>query len=140
MGTGKRRQRQDALFVIADGLPTSPCHPLRWDQQSRGSTSRCADSLTLREFLNVPLHEGTPDHSTLTNSRNRLRYARLVEGHLLVTRAPRNEPPLVIHDSASFPMPTVGNGILDIDTDFGDHLAHSRDQKMFDYCRMKCQS
>src|SRR5271166_2743724 len=38
----------------------------------RGIAWRCADSLSLRQFLGVPLHEATPDHSTLTNTRNRL--------------------------------------------------------------------
>src|SRR5271155_2254951 len=38
----------------------------------RGIAWRCADSLSLRQFLGVPLHEPTPDHSTLTNTRNRL--------------------------------------------------------------------
>src|SRR5882757_1224521 len=38
----------------------------------RGIDWRCADSLSLREFLGVPLTEGTPDHSTLTRTRDRL--------------------------------------------------------------------
>ncbi|MGC2172057.1 MAG: transposase [Candidatus Sulfotelmatobacter sp.] len=38
----------------------------------RGIAWRCADSLSLRAFLGVPLEESTPDHSTLTNTRNRL--------------------------------------------------------------------
>src|SRR6202790_4706175 len=38
----------------------------------RGIAWRCADSLALRSFLGVPLDEGTPDHSTLTNTRKRL--------------------------------------------------------------------
>lgn len=38
----------------------------------RGIAWRCADSLSLRQFLAVPLEETTPDHSTLTNTRNRL--------------------------------------------------------------------
>jgi transposase len=38
----------------------------------RGIAWRCADSLSLRRFLGVPLDEGTPDHSTLTNTRQRL--------------------------------------------------------------------
>jgi transposase len=38
----------------------------------RGIAWRCSDSLSLREFLGVPLGEKTPDHSTLTNTRNRL--------------------------------------------------------------------
>jgi transposase len=38
----------------------------------RGIAWRCADSLSLREFLGIPLDEGAPDHSTLTNTRRRL--------------------------------------------------------------------
>ena len=38
----------------------------------RGIAWRCADSLSLRQFLGIPLEESTPDHSTLTNTRNRL--------------------------------------------------------------------
>jgi len=38
----------------------------------RGIAWRCADSLAVRQFLGVPLGEGTPDHSTLTNTRKRL--------------------------------------------------------------------
>ena len=38
----------------------------------RGIAWRCADSLSLRQFLGIPLGESTPDHSTLTNTRNRL--------------------------------------------------------------------
>jgi transposase len=33
---------------------------------------RCADSLSLRAFLGVPLNESTPDHSSLTKIRQRL--------------------------------------------------------------------
>jgi len=33
---------------------------------------RCADSLSLRTFLGIPLHEATPDHSSLTRIRQRL--------------------------------------------------------------------
>ena len=38
----------------------------------RGIAWRCADSLSLREFLGVPLSEETPDHSSLTRTRDRL--------------------------------------------------------------------
>src|SRR6478735_2859734 len=38
----------------------------------RGIAWRCADSLSLRAFLGIPLDQGTPDHSTLTNTRQRL--------------------------------------------------------------------
>jgi transposase len=38
----------------------------------RGIAWRCGDSLSLREFLDVPLKEDTPDHSSLTRVRDRL--------------------------------------------------------------------
>lgn len=38
----------------------------------RGIAWRCADSLSLRGFLGVPLTENTPDHSSLTRIRDRL--------------------------------------------------------------------
>jgi Transposase domain (DUF772)/Transposase DDE domain len=38
----------------------------------RGIAWRCADSLSLREFLGIPLGELTPDHSSLTRVRDRL--------------------------------------------------------------------
>jgi transposase len=38
----------------------------------RGIAWRCSDSLSLREFLGVPLTQGTPDHSSLTRVRDRL--------------------------------------------------------------------
>jgi transposase len=122
MAMGKRKRRQEALFVTAEELPKSVGHPFyqklnqllaeaqfdAWvqrrcqpyyaQQEKRGQPSippglcfrmllggyfenldsqrgiawRCADSLSLRDFLGVPLHETTPDHSTLTNTRKRL--------------------------------------------------------------------
>ena len=38
----------------------------------RGIAWRCGDSLSLREFLGIPLTEETPDHSSLTRVRDRL--------------------------------------------------------------------
>ena len=38
----------------------------------RGIAWRCADSLSLREFLGLSATESSPDHSSLTNVRNRL--------------------------------------------------------------------
>ena len=38
----------------------------------RGIAWRCADSLSLRDFLGTPLSEETPDHSSLTRVRDRL--------------------------------------------------------------------
>jgi transposase len=122
MAMGKRRQRQEALFITAMDLPRSDGHPFykklnqllaeakfdEWierrcqqyyaQEEKRGQPSippglyfrmlivgyfenidsqrgiawRCGDSLSLREFLGVPLGEMTPDHSTMTNTRKRL--------------------------------------------------------------------
>src|SRR6478672_10218761 len=38
----------------------------------RGIAWRCGDSLSLREFLGIPLTEPTPDHSSLSRVRDRL--------------------------------------------------------------------
>jgi len=38
----------------------------------RGIAWRCGDSLSLREFLGIPLTEDAPDHSSLTRVRDRL--------------------------------------------------------------------
>ncbi len=38
----------------------------------RAIAARCADSLSIREFLHYALHESTPDHSSLTVIRQRL--------------------------------------------------------------------
>jgi len=38
----------------------------------RGIAWRCADSLSLRQFLGISIGQKTPDHSTLTNTRKRL--------------------------------------------------------------------
>src|SRR5215207_11336144 len=122
MAMGKRKPRQESLFVPTDQLAQAPGHPFyqklnallaeagfdRWVEQrcreyyeqdeprgrksippgvyfrmllvgyfegidsQRGIAWRCADSLSLRQFLGVPLDEGTPDHSTLTKTRQRL--------------------------------------------------------------------
>lgn len=122
MAMGKRKRRQESLFIPAEDLPRSGGHPFyeklnellaeagfdRWVEQrcqqyyeceekrgrpsippgvyfrmllvgyfegidsQRGIAWRCADSLSLRQFLGVPLHEQTPDHSSLSNTRRRL--------------------------------------------------------------------
>ena len=122
MAMGKRRQRQEALFILAEGLPRSAGHPFykklnellaeahfdRWvesrclryyeQEETRGQPSippgvyfrmllvgyfegidsqrgiawRCGDSFSLRQFLGIPLHENTPDHSTMSGTRKRL--------------------------------------------------------------------
>ena len=122
MAMGKRRQRQESLFIMTDGLPKSASHPFykklnellaeaefdRWIERrcqqyyateehrgqpsippgvyfrmllvgyfegidsQRGIAWRCADSLSLRQFLGIPLDEKTPDPKTLSNTRRRL--------------------------------------------------------------------
>jgi IS5 family transposase len=122
MAMGKRKPRQESLFIATDRLTQSAGHPFyqklnallaeanfdRWierrclpyyeQEEKRGQPSvppgvyfrmlligyfegldsqrgiawRCADSLSLRQFLGVPLDEGTPDHSTMTVTRKRL--------------------------------------------------------------------
>ena len=41
-------------------------------ESERGIAWRCADSLSLREFLDIALDERTPDHSSLSRIRSRL--------------------------------------------------------------------
>jgi transposase len=122
MAMGKRKRRQESLFIMADHLPRSEGHPFyqqlnallaeagfdRWIEErcrqfyeqdetrgkpsippgvyfrmllvgyfedissQRGIAWRCADSLSLRAFLGVPLDQPTPDHSTMSVTRKRL--------------------------------------------------------------------
>lgn len=122
MAMGKRKPRQEELFVTTADLTPSAGHPFyqalnrlldeagfdRWIEarcapcyeqtekrgqpslppgvyfrmllvgyfegidSQRGIAWRCSDSLSLRAFLGIPLGRGTPDHSTLTNTRKRL--------------------------------------------------------------------
>jgi transposase len=122
MAMGKRKVRQESLFVATDCLLQSAGHPFyqrlnalldeakfdHWIEgrceayyeqevksgrpsivpgvyfrmllvgyfegidSQRGIAWRCADSLSLRAFLSIPLDKGTPDHSTMTNTRKRL--------------------------------------------------------------------
>jgi transposase len=122
MAMGKRRQRQESLFILTDCLSQSDGHPFykklnfllaeadfdRWIEQrcqsfyeqeetrgqpsippgiyfrmllvgyfedissQRGIAWRCGDSLSLRCFLGIPLDKPTPDHSTMSVTRQRL--------------------------------------------------------------------
>lgn len=38
-------------------------------ESERGMSWRASDSLALRSFLGLSLHEGTPDHSTISRAR-----------------------------------------------------------------------
>lgn len=119
---GRRRARQESLFVLAEELPRSGGHPFyqklnallaeaefdRWAEgrceayyepagscgrrsippgvyfrmllvgyfegidSRRGIAWRCADGLSLRQFLGLGLADPTPDHSSLTRIRKRL--------------------------------------------------------------------
>src|SRR5215207_2782033 len=121
MAMGKRKPRQEALFVATDQIAPSAGHPFyqklnqlldearfdRWIEhrcapcyeqtETRGQPSlppgvyfrmllvgyfenldsqrgiawRCSDSLSLRQFLGLGLDQSTPDHSTLSNTRQR---------------------------------------------------------------------
>jgi transposase len=122
MAMGKRKPRQESLFVSTHELAQAPGHPFyhrlnalldeagfdRWiearcqpyyeHEEKRGRKSvppgiyfrmlvigyfegidsqrgiawRCADSLGLRQFLGIALDQPTPDHSTLSYTRQRL--------------------------------------------------------------------
>jgi transposase len=122
MAMGKRKQRQESLFITANHLPRSDGHPFYqklnallaeagfdcWIERrcqeyystletrgkpsispgvyfrmllvgyfedissQRGIAWRCADSLSLRAFLGVPLDQATPDHSTMSVTRRRI--------------------------------------------------------------------
>ena len=122
MAMGKRKPRQESLFISTDRLTQSAGHPFyqklntllaeagfdRWvesrcveyyaTEEMRGQPSlppgvyfrmlfvgyfenidsqrgiawRCADSLSLWQFLGIPAEKGTPDHSSMTNTRKRL--------------------------------------------------------------------
>ena len=59
----------------------------------RGIAWRCADSLSLREFLGIPLGEETPDHSSLTRVRDRLPLSVHQQVFCFVLRAGRRQGP-----------------------------------------------
>jgi transposase len=122
MAMGKRKPRQESLFITTDALVTPAGHPFYqklnkllaahefdpWLERrcesyynqdvdcgrpslpprtyfrmllvgyfegldsQRGIAWRCSDSLSLRAFLGIPLDQSTPDHSTLSKTRDRL--------------------------------------------------------------------
>jgi transposase len=122
MAMGKRKARQESLFISTEALATPAGHPFYlklnellaehefdswierrciqyYNQQvdcgrpslppgtyfrmlfigyfegldsQRGIAWRCSDSFTFRAFLGIPLDKATPDHSTLSKTRDRL--------------------------------------------------------------------
>lgn len=122
MAMGKRKPRQESLFITTNALATPAGHPFYqklndllaehdfdpWIERrcvsfynqevdcgrpslppgiyfrmlligyfedidsQRGIAWRCSDSLSLRAFLGIPLDKPTPDHSTLSKTRDRL--------------------------------------------------------------------
>src|SRR5216684_3412193 len=58
----------------------------------RGIAWRAADSIGLRKFLGVGLDEQTPDHSTISRTRRRLRDQGLVKGKTVGSAKPPGGP------------------------------------------------
>lgn len=52
---------------------------------------KCADSLSVREFLGVPISEDSPDHSSMTRIRQRLPLEVHVQGFLMVLEMAREK-------------------------------------------------
>jgi transposase len=79
-----RRFRRDDLQAVLcgeDGGTVDPARPVlpdahgrlfRGDLSERGIEWRCADSLSLREFLRLRTTDRVPDHSWLSKTRSRL--------------------------------------------------------------------
>ena len=74
-------EKRCAEFYAADGRPGIPpgiyfrmllVGYFEGIASQRGIAWRCSDSLSLREFLGIPLAEDSPDHSSLSVIRNRL--------------------------------------------------------------------
>src|SRR5215813_14716066 len=62
-GDGAARPGTGSLFsAAAGGL-------LRGIDSERGIAGRPGDSLSIREFVGIPLSEGAPDHKTLSRTR-----------------------------------------------------------------------
>src|SRR5690242_16447076 len=82
MALGRHKDRQSELLVTWAEMPRSPGHVF-YDRlqvellnagidSERGLEWRCADSLSLREFLRLAEREHVPDHSWLSRTRSRL--------------------------------------------------------------------
>jgi IS5 family transposase len=52
---------------------------------------KCADSLSVREFLGVPIPEDSPDHSSMTRIRQRLPLEVHIQGFLMVLEIAREK-------------------------------------------------
>jgi IS5 family transposase len=74
-------EQRCAEYYAADGRPGIPpgiyfrmllVGYFEGISSQRGIAWRCSDSLSLREFLGIPLTEDAPDHSSLSVIRNRL--------------------------------------------------------------------
>jgi transposase len=74
-------EKRCAEYYAADGRPGIPpgvyfrmllVGYFEGIASQRGIAWRCSDSLSLREFLGIPLAEDSPDHSSLSVIRNRL--------------------------------------------------------------------
>ena len=78
MVLGRQKERQGELMVGWAELPPGRCfrmHLVGYFEgigSERGLEWRCADSLSLREFLRLGSSEPVPDHSWLSKTRSRL--------------------------------------------------------------------
>src|ERR671933_1789224 len=80
MALGRQGERQTDLMIGWAELPRSPGRYFRMHlvgyfegiDSERGLEWRCADSLSLREFLRLGTTEPVPDHSWLSKTRARL--------------------------------------------------------------------
>src|SRR5215510_4080177 len=95
MAMGKRRKDEQPEFYAAADRPSIPpgvyfrmllVGYFEGLDSQRGIAWRCADSLSLRAFLGLPLNEATPDHSSLTKIRQRLSLEVHEEVFLFVLR------------------------------------------------------
>ena len=73
MALGKQGDRGGKMFISWDEIPKSPLyfrmHMVGYFEgidSERDIEWRCADSLSLREFLLLDTGQGVPDHSSLS--------------------------------------------------------------------------
>ena len=76
-GTSRRSTAKEASpgrrgRLVREVLPDSDTVIQRAAPRRSSRPCRCADSLSLRSFLSIPLDKNSPDHSTLSLTRRRL--------------------------------------------------------------------
>jgi transposase len=95
----------------------------------RGIAWRCSDSLSLREFLGIPMGEDSPDHSSLSYIRNRLPFAVYQEVFVWILRLAQEKKLMkgktVAVDSTTLEADAAMKSIVRRDTgeDWNEYLA-----------------